>query len=215
MSWKPLAGRTGAPFDKTTRDPGYIKGYPPGIRENGGQYNHAALWVVAAFCQLGEGDRALSLFRLLNPICHGDTPEKIARYRVEPYAVAADIYAAPGQAGRGGWTWYTGSSAWMYRVGLEWILGIRRLGQTLRINPCIPKDWPHYQVTYHEGETTFQIRVDNPEGVNNGVKQLTLDGQVLSGSDIPLLNDGREHQVQVLLGRLSKVAEPESKEIRS
>jgi cellobiose phosphorylase len=191
------------PFDKTTRDPGYIKGYPPGIRENGGQYNHAALWAVAAFCQLGQGDRALSLFRLLNPICRGDTPEKIARYAVEPYAVAADVYSAPAQSGRGGWTWYTGSSAWMYRVGLEWILGIRRLGRTLRIDPCIPKGWPYYQVTYQADKTTFHFRVDNPSGDGHGVKQVTLDGRVLSGNEIPLPSDGGEHQVHVLLGRLS------------
>ena len=188
------------PFDQTPRDPGYIKGYPPGIRENGGQYTHAALWAVWAFAELGQGDRAEALFRLLNPIYHSDTPEKAARYMVEPYVIAADVYSASSHVGRGGWTWYTGSSGWMYRVGLEAILGIRRMGNTLQIDPCIPKTWPSYQVTYRVGKTTFQIRVENPVGVNRGVKQIQLDGKVLSGNAIPLLEDGGQHQVKVLLG---------------
>jgi cyclic beta-1,2-glucan synthetase len=188
------------PFDKIPNDPGYIKGYAPGIRENGGQYTHAALWVAWAFAELGDGDRAEALFRLLNPIYHGDTPDKAARYKVEPYVVAADVYSKPPNAGRGGWTWYTGSAGWMYRLGLEAILGIRRVGQALQINPCIPKRWSSYQVTYRDGETTFQIRVENPSGVNRGVKQVTLDGKVLTGNEIPLLGDGRQHQVQVLMG---------------
>ena len=187
------------PFDETTLDPGYIKGYPPGIRENGGQYTHGALWAVWAFAQLGQGDRAESLFRMLNPIYHADTPEKVARYRVEPYVVAADVYSVPPNVGRGGWTWYTGSSGWMYRVGLEAILGIRRVGKTLVIDPCIPKSWPHYQLVYRVGETTFQIDVDNPSGVNRGIKHVTLDGQVLPGNAIPLSEDGRQHQVDVLM----------------
>ena len=188
------------PFDKTLRDPGYIKGYPPGIRENGGQYTHAALWAVWAFAELGQGDRAESLFHLLNPIYHSDTPEKIAQYMVEPYVVAADVYSAPSHAGRGGWTWYTGSSGWMYRVGLEAILGIRRMGKLLQIDPCIPKRWRKYQVTYRADETTFHIRVDNPSGVNRGVKQTTLDGKVLPENKLPLLGDGGEHEVHVLMG---------------
>ncbi len=188
------------PFDKTSRDPGYIRGYPPGIRENGGQYTHAALWAVWAFAELGQGDRAEALFRLVNPIYHGDTPEKVARYLVEPYVVAADVYSASSHVGRGGWTWYTGSSGWMYRLGLEAILGIRRKGKSLHINPCIPRSWQNYQVTHRVGATTFQIRVDNPSGVNRGVKQVTLDGKALPGNEIPLLNDGGEHQVTALMG---------------
>ena len=127
------------PFDKTPRDPGYIKGYPPGIRENGGQYTHAALWAVWAFAELGQGDRAEALFRLLNPIYHSDTPEKVARYRVEPYVIAADVYSAPPHTGRGGWTWYTGSSGWMYRLGLEAILGIRRVGRRCKSIRAFPR----------------------------------------------------------------------------
>jgi len=188
------------PFDKTPNDPGYIKGYAPGIRENGGQYTHAALWVAWAFAELGDGDRAEALFRLLNPIYRADTPEKVARYKVEPYVVAADVYSKPPYAGRGGWTWYTGSAGWMYRLGLEAILGIRRVGQALQINPCIPKSWTGYQVMYREGETTFQIRVENPSGVSRGVRQVTLDGKVLPGNEIPLLRDGNQHQAHVLMG---------------
>lgn len=188
------------PFDQTARDPGYIKGYPPGIRENGGQYTHGALWVVWALAELGEGDRAEALFHLLNPIYHSDTPDKAARYAVEPYVVAADVYSAPSHTGRGGWTWYTGSSGTMYRLGLEAILGIQRKGQTLQINPSIPKRWRSYQVTKRIGETVYRVRVDNPSGVNRGVKQVTLDGKVLPGNEIPLLSDGSEHQVNVLMG---------------
>jgi cyclic beta-1,2-glucan synthetase len=188
------------PFNRTPRDPGYIKGYPPGVRENGGQYTHGALWTAWAFAQLGQGDRAQALFRLLNPICHGDTPEKIARYRVEPYVVASDVYGKPPYAGRGGWTWYTGSSGWMYRLGLETILGIRRAGKTLQIDPCIPKSWPNYEIVYQMGKTTFHIRVENPSGVNRGVKQVTLDGKDSRGNEIPLLEDGGQHEVNVRMG---------------
>jgi cyclic beta-1,2-glucan synthetase len=188
------------PFDKTARDPGYIKGYVPGIRENGGQYTHAALWAVWAFAELGQGDRAEALFRLLNPIYHSDTPEKVMRYRVEPYVVAADVYSVPPHVGRGGWTWYTGSASWMYRLGLEAILGLRRVGEALRIDPRIPKDWSSYELTYRDGETSYQILVENLDGVNRGVKQVTLDGEPLSGRDIPLQGDGRRHRVHVLMG---------------
>ncbi|HZY45107.1 MAG TPA: glycosyl transferase family 36, partial [Anaerolineae bacterium] len=191
------------PFNQTARDPGYIKGYPPGIRENGGQYTHAALWAIWAYAELGQGDRAEMLFRLVNPIYHSDTPDKVARYMVEPYVIAADVYNAPAHVGRGGWTWYTGSSGWMYRVGLEAILGIRRMGQTLHIDPCIPKKWPRYQVTYRVGKTTFQISVENPMGVNRGVMQLKLDGNVLNRNTIPLLDDGSQHAVHVLLGTVT------------
>jgi cellobiose phosphorylase len=188
------------PFDKTLADPGYIKGYPPGVRENGGQYTHAALWAIWALAELGEGDRAEALFRLLNPIYHGDAPEKVARYQVEPYVVAADVYSRPPHTGRGGWTWYTGSSGWMYRLGLEAILGLRRLGRTLQINPCIPKRWKSYQVSYRYGATVFEIDVENPTGVNRGVRQVRLDGVAAPGGAIPLVDDGRPHRVQVLMG---------------
>ncbi|MBN1953851.1 MAG: cellobiose phosphorylase [Anaerolineae bacterium] len=188
------------PFDKTARDPGYIRGYLPGIRENGGQYTHAALWVAWAFAELGDGDRAEGLLRLLNPIHHGDGPEKLLRYRVEPYVVAADVYSVPPHVGRGGWTWYTGSAAWMYRLALEAILGIQRAGETLRIDPCIPQAWPGFETSYRYGRSLYHIRVENPGGVNRGVAQLVLDGQPLAGQDIPLSKDGQRHQVHVRLG---------------
>jgi cyclic beta-1,2-glucan synthetase len=187
------------PFNRTRRNPGYIKGYPPGVRENGGQYTHAALWAVWAFAELGQGDRAEALFRLLNPIYHSDTPDKVARYRVEPYVVAADVYSVEPYVGRGGWTWYTGSAGWMYRLGVEAILGLRRVGDVLRIDPCIPRDWPGYELTYRHGETSYRIRVGNPDGVNRGVRVVTLDGEVLPGEEIPLLDDGQQHEVEVLM----------------
>ena len=188
------------PFDETTHDPGYIKGYPPGIRENGGQYTHAALWAVWAFAELGEGDRAEALFRLLNPIYHSDTPEKVTRYRVEPYVVAADVYSAPPHTGRGGWTWYTGSAGWMYRLGVETILGLHRVGEALQITPCIPRGWSGYELTYRGGETQYQIHVKNPDSVNRSVKQVTMDGKTLPGEEIPLIGDGQQHEVIILMG---------------
>ena len=188
------------PFDRTERDPGYIKGYLPGIRENGGQYTHAALWTVWAFAMLGQGDRATALFQLLNPINHADTPEKVSRYRVEPYVVAADVYSSPPHVGHGGWTWYTGAASWMYRLGVEAILGLKRTGKTLQIDPCIAKEWKEYEVIYRHGETNFHIRVENPDGVNRGVKQVKLDGKPLLQKEVQLIDDHQDHQVVVLMG---------------
>jgi cyclic beta-1,2-glucan synthetase len=188
------------PFDRIPRDPGYIKGYPPGVRENGGQYTHAALWAVWAWTKLGDGDRAGALLRLLNPIYHAETPEKAARYRVEPYVMAADVYGEPPHVGRGGWTWYTGSGGWAYRLGLEAILGVRRAGDRLRIEPCIPAGWSGYELDYRFGEALYHISVENPEGVNGGMQEVTLDGEAVSGGGgIPLADDGREHTVRVRL----------------
>ena len=189
------------PFDKTRRDPGYIKGYPPGIRENGGQYTHAALWAVWAFAQLGQGNRAGELFGLLNPISHSDTPEKAAKYKVEPYVVAADVYSDAPHIGRGGWTWYTGSASWMYRLGIEAILGLKRKGDRLQIAPCIPENWSSYDFMYRDGQTSYHIHVRNPQGVSRGVYQITLDGSIISGDHIPLLADGGQHEVDVELGK--------------
>ncbi len=188
------------PFDKTGRDPGYIKGYAPGVRENGGQYTHAAIWTAWAFAMLGQGDRAGALFRLLNPINHADTPEKAAHYMVEPYGIAADIYSQPPHTGIGGWTGYTGSAGWMYRLGIEAILGITREGDTLKIDPCIPKNWPGFQLTYRFGKTPYQVRVENPEAINRGVRQIVLNGISLPDNWIPLTDDGYQHEVRVLMG---------------
>lgn len=189
------------PFDQTPRDPGYIKGYPPGIRENGGQYTHAAIWTVWAFAQLGQGERAEALFRLLNPIYHSDTQDKLQRYRVEPYVVAADVYGAPPYIGRGGWTWYTGSGGWLYRLGLEAILGVCRRGDRLYLRPCIPSTWERYRINYCYGTSRYRIYVDNPDGVTGSVQYIEIDGRGIDGDGILLTDDDRQHDVYVRLGR--------------
>jgi cellobiose phosphorylase len=187
------------PFDKTLRNPGYIKGYPPGIRENGGQYTHATLWAIWAFADLGEGDRAHELFEMINPIYHGNTLEKVNRYRVEPYVIAADVYSTPPHNGRGGWTWYTGSASWMYRLGVERLLGITRLGDHLEINPCVPSHWKEYQINYRFGKTMYHIRVENAEGEGNEVSHIEINGEKTSDLKIPLQDDGKEHEVIVTM----------------
>jgi cyclic beta-1,2-glucan synthetase len=189
------------PFDRTPFDPGYIKGYPPGIRENGGQYTHAAIWSVMAFAELGDGDKAADLFELLNPIHHANTRADARKYKVEPYAVAADIYSEPPHVGRGGWTWYTGAAGWLHRAGLEWILGLRKRGSALRIDPCIPRQWNGFEITYRHGRTLYRITVENPKGVCRGVSRVSLDGALLPGEAlVPLSDDGREHHIEVVLG---------------
>jgi cellobiose phosphorylase len=188
------------PFDKMEPSPGYIRGYLPGVRENGGQYTHAALWNVLAFATLGDGDRAFDLFSLLNPVNHGRTPDEVARYRAEPYVVAADVYSVPPHTGRGGWTWYTGSAGWMYRVGVEAILGISIRGGALHVDPCIPRKWPGYEAVFAPPGIQYRIRVDNPDGVSRGVIRVELDGSPVAG-DIPILRDGASHDVRVTLGR--------------
>ncbi|MBI3175316.1 MAG: hypothetical protein HYZ25_16450 [Chloroflexi bacterium] len=188
------------PFDRTIRDPGYIKGYQPGIRENGGQYTHAAIWAIWAFAKLGDGDRVFELYQLINPIQHADTPQKVARYQVEPYVVAADIYSAPAHLGRGGWTWYSGSSGWMYRLGIEIILGIKKAGQALEFDPCIPRHWPGYKVNYRFGSTQYRIDVQNPRHVNCGIQQILLDEQIVVNNRVPLVDDGHPHEVRIVMG---------------
>ena len=157
------------PFDQTPLDPGYIKGYPPGIRENGGQYTHAAVWSVIAFAMLGDGDKAGELFSMLNPINHSSTRAAVHRYKVEPYVACADVYSMPPHVGRGGWTWYTGSAGWMYRAGLEWMLGFRLRGEKLLIDPCIPSGWRGFEITFRYRSARYEIAVENPRGVSRGV----------------------------------------------
>ncbi|HTX93114.1 MAG TPA: protein ndvB, partial [Anaerolineales bacterium] len=188
------------PFDQTARDPGYIKGYAPGVRENGGQYTHAAIWTAWAFARLGRGGRAGALFHLLNPVYHADTPEKAALYMVEPYGIVADIYSQPPHTGAGGWTGYTGSAGWMYRLGIEAILGVSRLGEVLKIDPCIPGTWPGFQLTYRFGSTIYRILVENPEGIQRGIRQVLLNGLPLPDNRIPLTDDGSRHEVRVSMG---------------
>ena len=190
------------PFDQSAQDPGYIKAYPPGVRENGGQYTHAAVWVVMALAQLGSGDEAAELFHMLNPINHTRTIADVARYRAEPYVVAGDVYARAPFAGRGGWSWYTGSAAWMYRAGLESILGLRRRGATFCVDPCIPSLWPEYQVTWRRNDTRYDISVSNPERRCRGVAKAELDGAVVNAAEIPFIDDGGVHHVRVVLGHV-------------
>jgi cyclic beta-1,2-glucan synthetase len=197
------------PFDKSALDPGYIKGYVPGVRENGGQYTHAALWMVIAYALLGDGDRAGELFALLNPINHSSTRAGLHKYKVEPYVAAADIYAVWPHTGRGGWTWYTGSASWMYRAGLEYILGFQLRGETLRIDPCIMRSWREYEIFYRYGSTGYTIKVENPYGVNRGVVEVELDGQLLPGGDIPLIDDGATHDIRIVLGIPSEATHKE------
>ncbi len=189
------------PFEHTNRDPGYIKGYLPGVRENGGQYTHAAVWSVIAFAMLGDGDKAFELFSMINPIAHSSTRAEALRYKVEPYVLAADVYAQPPHNGRGGWTWYTGSSGWLYRAGLESILGFELRGKSITINPCIPRAWSSYQIDFKYHGSVYQITVENPDHCCQGVKLLELDGQAMVGSSFELTNDGLAHFVRVVLGK--------------
>ena len=189
------------PFDKTGPDPGYIRGYPPGIRENGGQYTHAALWVVAATAALGDGDQAAKLFARLNPINHALTPSDVARYKTEPYVVVADIYAEPPHAGRGGWSWYTGSAGWMQRIGVESILGVSIRDGQLLLAPTIPRDWRGFEVTIAWRSASYVITVANPGGVSKGVASVALDGIALPATQaLTLVDDGAIHKVQLVLG---------------
>ena len=190
------------PFDKTPHEPGYIKGYPPGIRENGGQYTHAAAWTVIAFAMLGNGDKAHELFTMINPVNHAATRTGMHRFKVEPYVAVADIYSEPPHVGRGGWSWYTGSSGWLYRAGLEWILGLAVRGETLRFDPCIPGAWHDFTISYRHGTARYEITVKNPNGVMRGIVRLELDGEPFPAAEktVPLKDDGREHAVNVEMG---------------
>jgi cellobiose phosphorylase len=183
------------PFNHSTPHPGYIMGYPPGVRENGGQYTHAALWVAMAFARLGDGERAVEVLQMINPIERSRKPEDYRAYRTEPYVVAADIYSLESQVGRGGWTWYTGSAGWMYRVWLEEVLGFKLRGNRLSIDPAIPEDWPGYVLTFRYGASEYRIEVEN--------------GGEPSGGEILLEDDGESHTIQVRLGRrTSPLPEP-------
>jgi cyclic beta-1,2-glucan glucanotransferase len=190
------------PFDRTPQDPGYIKAYPPGLRENGGQYTHAAMWCALAFARLGDGDRAGELFSLINPVNHASTRAAIHRYKVEPYIVCADVYSAPAHIGRGGWTWYTGSAGWMYRTALEAILGFDLRGNRLGIDPCVPRVWPGFEITYKHGASRYHIAVENPQRVCRGILRASLDGLAISASpcEIGLVDDGSYHYARITLG---------------
>jgi cyclic beta-1,2-glucan synthetase len=190
------------PFDADTPlEPGYIKGYPPGIRENGGQYTHGAIWLAWAFSCLGDGDSAMRLFSTLNPISHSASQADADRYKVEPYVVAADVYSAPGHVGRGGWTWYTGSAGWLYRCGLEALLGLTKRGGAIELHPVIPARWPGFRIRYLWGRSTYLIDVKNPNAVMQGVSRLIVDGKPVK-ADPPrfvLVDDGKEHRIDVTM----------------
>lgn len=185
------------PFDTGDLEPGYIKGYVPGIRENGGQYTHAAVWVIMAYARLGYGDKAHELFNLINPINHTRTQIECSKYKVEPYVMAGDVYTVNIHLGRGGWTWYTGSASWMYKAGLEEILGFKKNGDKLILDPCIPKNWEGYSIVYKYKETKYTIIVKNPNGLNKLENKLFLDRELQETNLIELKDDRLDHIVEV------------------
>jgi cyclic beta-1,2-glucan synthetase len=200
------------PFDRGQKDPGYIKGYPPGVRENGGQYTHAALWSVMALAALGEGDQAAALFWIANPINHTRTRTDVYRYAGEPYVVAADVSASPSNVGRAGWTWYTGSAGWMQRAGVESILGLRIRRGCLELDPCIPKDWPRFELSVRHRSARYEIAVENPQAVSRGIAEARLDGDLIEARPVRALlkDDGQTHRLDVRLGE--PPAEPSARE---
>jgi cellobiose phosphorylase len=194
------------PFDTAPMDPGYIRGYAPGTRENGGQYTHGALWTAMAFAALGDGERAWEVLSLVNPVNHGCSPTSVSIYRAEPYVVAADVYGSPPHVGRGGWSWYTGSAGWMYRLIVESLLGLHREGDTLRVMPCLPAAWPGFRMRYRYGEATYHIEVSRAgEDVADADRrvEVTVDGQLQRDGRIHLAPDGAEHAVHVLIPAVS------------
>ncbi len=190
------------PFNHSTHDPGYIMGYLPGVRENGAQYTHAALWTALAATRMGDGDRAFRQLQMLNPLTHASTPAGADRYKVEPYAVCADVYNAEGHVGRGGWTWYTGSASWSYRVALEGVLGFTRRGDRLSIAPCIPSSWKEFSIEYRFGSAVYDITVRNPHALSTGAGNVTVNGSAADGDVIRLVDDGARHAVIVTLERV-------------
>jgi cellobiose phosphorylase len=183
------------PFDKSDLDPGYIKGYVPGVRENGGQYTHAAIWTAMAFAALGDSGRAWELLAMINPINHARTPEEIELYKGEPYVAAADVYAVPPHTGRGGWTWYTGSAGWMYRLIVESLLGLRLETDALHLEPCLPEEWDSFKVHYRYRETAYHITIRQTR--DNSGASVVVDGALQSGTTISLVDDRQEHAVEV------------------
>lgn len=186
------------PFEKGKLEPGYIKGYLPGVRENGGQYTHGAIWVIIAEAMLGFGDKATELYRMINPIEHARTKEASKKYKVEPYVIVADVYGAGNLAGQGGWTWYTGSSSWYYKAGIEYLLGLKVEKGYIKIEPCIPKEWKEYQMQYKWKESIYNIKVKNPEGKNTGVSKVILNGEEVENC-IKLDGSRNIYQIEVIM----------------
>ncbi len=189
------------PFDRSNPSPGYIQGYPPGVRENGGQYTHAALWLAMALARQGDGTGAAKILRMLNPIERTRDPETVWRYGVEPYVVAADVYRLPGRIGQGGWSWYTGSAAWMYRAWVEEVLGLKVRGDHMRLDPVIPGWWDGFHLRYRHGEAIYEIQVENPEHCERGVSWVEMDGQRMRDGVIPLGRDLVKHRLLVHMGK--------------
>ncbi len=183
------------PFEKSKLEPGYIKSYIPGTRENGGQYTHGAIWAIIAEAMLGFGEKAVEYFRMINPIEHSRTKEEAKKYKVEPYVVAADIYGGS-LAGRGGWTWYTGSSSWLYEAGIRYILGLRIEKNMLKIEPNIPAAWKEYSIRYKYGESIYNIKVVNKSGKKSGINSLKIDGKDIESKEIVLKDDGRIYRIE-------------------
>jgi cyclic beta-1,2-glucan synthetase len=189
------------PIDKMEPSPGYIRGYPPGVRENGGQYTHAAIWFAMALARQGAGERAAKILRLLNPVEHSRDSQAVWRYGIEPYVVAADIYRLPGHIGQGGWSWYTGSAAWMYKAWVEEVLGLKVRGDHLHMDPVVPGWWEGFRLRYRHGEAVYEIQVDNPDRCERGVSRVEMDGQPLPAGVVPLERGLVKHRVLVRMGK--------------
>jgi cyclic beta-1,2-glucan glucanotransferase len=200
------------PFDHSAPHPGYIMGYPPGVRENGGQYTHGSLWLAMAWARLGDGERAVKLLNLMNPVEHSRDPETAAKYRGEPYVVAADVYAAPGRVGQSGWTWYTGSAAWMYRAWIEEVLGLRLRGDSMELKPSIPASWDGFEIRYRHRSAIYEIEVRRRDSDR---MQMELDGNPVENGAIRLADDGAVHRVTLWLPRGSARALPAKREADS
>ena len=187
------------PFEKSKLEPGYIKSYLPGVRENGGQYTHASTWTIIAESMLGFGEKAAEFFRMINPIEHSKTKELAKKYKVEPYVMAADVYGAGNLAGRGGWTWYTGSSSWMYKAGIEYILGLKIEYNILKIEPCIPSSWEEYSIRYEYKNSIYNIKIKNPNHKNTGVEKFFLNGEEIPEKQIYLLDNGNVNEIEIIM----------------
>jgi cyclic beta-1,2-glucan synthetase len=199
------------PFDHSQPHPGYIMGYPPGLRENGGQYTHGSLWMAMAWSRLGEGGRAVHLLKMMNPVELTRNPEDVARYRGEPYVLGADVYAAPGMVGRCGWTWYTGSAAWMYRIWIEETLGFQLRGDSLTLNPTLPGEWPGFQMTYRYRSATYEIEVSSG---NAASAELQVDGHRMEDGRVRLVDDGAIHHVTLKMAKRLAAPPPERRSMK-
>lgn len=187
------------PFNNGKFKPGYIKSYLPGVRENGGQYTHAAIWAIIALVKLGFGDKGTEYFRMINPIEHSRTREEAIKYKIEPYVIAGDVYGAENLAGRGGWSWYTGSSSWFYKAGIEYILGLKIDKMYLKVEPCIPSDWKEYSIKYRYKTSIYNIKVKNPNSKQNGVEKFTLNGNEIEEKKIKLVDDGSINEIEIIM----------------